>query len=205
MKREHVQKMIGVMGSVAAAAVVLLVAVRRRTKKEKADDAAGGALISSRGKRMNMPALPYLGGVIEGFMNPYDAKSGEGVILMAVAENKLCWDMLKPRIESSLSDLPEWVLGYGPMEGQDTLRESLAAFMRKYLLRLDDSASYPPSEPPYPAASELICATGLSAIISNLFFCICEAGDAVLIPSPYCKQVSSSWEHIWLQRRAIRD
>ena len=52
--------------------------------------------------------LPYISGVIEGFMDPYDAKTNpNGVILMAVAENKLTWDLLKPKIEQGFENLPQ--------------------------------------------------------------------------------------------------
>ena len=52
--------------------------------------------------------LPYISGVIEGFMDPYDAaKNPDGVILMAVAENKLTWDLLKPEVEQGFANLPQ--------------------------------------------------------------------------------------------------
>ena len=54
--------------------------------------------ISSRGERLNMPGLPYIQGVFEGFSDPYDPGTKNGVILLAVAENKLCWDVLKPKV-----------------------------------------------------------------------------------------------------------
>ena len=74
-------------------------------KSAGAPDGAGmSSDISSRGDRMNMPALPYLGGVIEGFTEPFDPATGKGVVLMAVAENKLCWDVLKPRVEAAMRD-----------------------------------------------------------------------------------------------------
>ena len=108
-------------------------------------------------------------------MNPYDSSTNpDGVILMAVAENKLCWPMLKEKVEECFQDLPQWVASYGPMQGQPMLVDPLADFMAANLyggLR--------------PDPSELVVGTGLSAILSNLFYCLCEAGDAVLIPAPY--------------------
>ena len=39
--------------------------------------------LSTRGERLTLPGLPYMGGVMAGFMNPYDAeKNPDGVILM---------------------------------------------------------------------------------------------------------------------------
>jgi hypothetical protein len=41
-------------------------------------------------------------------MDPYDAvKNPNGVILMAVAENKLTWDLLKPKVEHGFANLPQ--------------------------------------------------------------------------------------------------
>ena len=92
------------------------------------------SLISSRGERLTLPGLPYLAGVLEGFRDPFDiATNPDGVVLLAVAENKLCWDLLKPKIEACFADLPQWTASYGPMQGQPMLTTPLAAFLAKYL------------------------------------------------------------------------
>eukprot|EP00927_Polykrikos_kofoidii_P049997 TRINITY_DN43963_c0_g1_i1.p1 TRINITY_DN43963_c0_g1~~TRINITY_DN43963_c0_g1_i1.p1 ORF type:complete len:491 (+),score=70.00 TRINITY_DN43963_c0_g1_i1:92-1564(+) len=143
---------------------------RQRQKKERKEQDED---ISSRGQRLTLPSLPYLEGVIEGFSNPYNPSTGEGVILLAVAENKLSWDMLQPRVEKGFQGMESWVANYGPMTGQDMLLEPLAKFMEAHITHV-------PVQP-----KELVCGTGVAAILSNLFFSICEAGDAVLIPAPY--------------------
>jgi aspartate/methionine/tyrosine aminotransferase len=107
-------------------------------------------------------------------MNPYDPETNpSGVILMAVAENKLCWDLLKPRCERALLDIPQWTASYGPMGGNPRLMAPLAKFLEKHVFCCAV------------APEDLICTTGVSAALSTLFYAICEAGDCVLIPIPY--------------------
>jgi aspartate/methionine/tyrosine aminotransferase len=134
-----------------------------------------------------------------GFMNPYNQETNEGVILMAVAENKLTWDLLQSNIQKSLSKpLPQWTSGYGPMHGQVILREVLSKFINKYIINLnsddhtnnDDTAAEEEKEEEgkndYKInPDELSCATGCSSIISNMFYCLFEPQDTILIPSPY--------------------
>ena len=77
----------GCVASVAAAA-----GLAWRGRRRRADDDATlvAPLISSRGARLNLPSLPYIDGVIEGFREPYDAAARpDGVIMLAVAENKV--------------------------------------------------------------------------------------------------------------------
>jgi aspartate/methionine/tyrosine aminotransferase len=54
------------------------------------------------------------------------------------------------------------------MQGQPMLTEPLAAFLAQFVY-----------QGVKPNPSELVVGTGLSAILSNLFFSLCEAGDAV--------------------------
>ena len=165
----------------------------RRRQKKASELALSKEGVSARGMRLNQPALPYLAGVIEGFANPYDPATGEGIVLLAVAENKLAWPVLKPRIEKGLSKLPDWVANYGPMEGQAALREPLAKFLETRVVKA-------PVDP-----AHLSCATGVGAALSNLFFAICDAGDAVLIPSPYYSAFDSDLRSVCdLKRVPVR-
>ena len=143
---------------------------RKRKKNDKNDS------LSSRGSRLTRPALPYMGGVLEGFAEPYDATTGKGVILLAVAENKLCWPRLKPRVEAALKQIPDWTANYGPMDGGAQLKGALARFLDRRIIRDDRSRV---------VSDHVSCAAGAAACLNNLFLSICEAGDSVLIPAPY--------------------
>ena len=144
---------------------------KRKRKKNNDKDS-----LSSRGSRLTRPALPYMGGVLEGFAEPYDAATGKGVILLAVAENKLCWPRLKPRVEAALKQIPDWTANYGPMDGGAQLKGALARFLDRRIVR-DDR--------PRVVSDHVSCAAGAAACLNNLFLSICEAGDSVLIPAPY--------------------
>jgi len=117
-----------------------------------------------------------MGGVLEGFAEPYDAATGKGVILLAVAENKLCWPRLKPRVEAALKQIPDWTANYGPMDGGAQLKGALARFLDRRIIRDDRSRV---------VSDHVSCAAGAAACLNNLFLSICEAGDSVLIPAPY--------------------
>jgi histidinol-phosphate/aromatic aminotransferase/cobyric acid decarboxylase-like protein len=54
------------------------------------------------------------------------------------------------------------------MQGQPTLTEPLAAFLAKFVFN-----------GVAPSPTELVVGTGLSAILSNVFYSLCEPGDAV--------------------------
>lgn len=64
----------------------------------------------------------------------------DGLILLAVAENKLCWPMLRPEVERILSTVPDWVANYGPMSGQPPLRQSVAAFLQERVVKVSAEA-----------------------------------------------------------------
>ena len=183
------------LGFVAAAAVVQQARQRKERKRQRRRQRKAKELalsqegISSRGLRLNQPPLPYIGGLIAGFERPYDRATGEGVVLLAVAENKLAWRTLKPKVEACLTDLPDWVANYGPMEGQDALRAPLAAFLSARVVKTRVDAAH------------LSCATGVGAALNNLFFAICEAGDAVLIPAPYYSAFDSDLRAVCDLRR----
>lgn len=142
--------------------------------------------LSERGMQLMQPALPYLSNVLKGFSSPFDVdKNPEGYILVAVAENKLCWsDIILHRIrryfEVECSGPPSWSANYGPLHGAPVLREAVANFMKiKFYQEL-----------PYPcpfalSGEDIICTAGATAAVSNLFYAICSPGDTVLIPAPY--------------------
>ena len=84
---------------------------KRRTARKKNDK---NDSLSSRGQ-LTRPALPTWA-ASSGLRRALDAATGKGVILLAVAENKLCWPRLKPRVEAALKQVPDWTANYGPMD-----------------------------------------------------------------------------------------
>jgi len=126
---------------------------------------------------MNTPLLPYIAGVIDGAVNPYNLETGEGVFALAVAENKLAHDVLEPRVKAAFANMPTTTFSYNIMFGWQSVRESISALMRERFCKDVHAVG--------PVADEIICAAGAAAVLTHTFYCICEAGDVCLIPSPY--------------------
>lgn len=161
---------------VVAAAGVTVTAVILYLKRKKKGP------LSSRGLELTAPVLPYMSGVIKAFSSPFDAETNpDGYILLAVAENKLMWPEMKERVSVALSPgMPDWVANYGPAEGDKALREVLVFLMGRTMYY-----EVPDPCPFQFGPDDLICTSGVGAALSNLFYCIAEPGDVVLIPSPY--------------------
>lgn len=142
---------------------------------------------------MNMPSLTYAGGVID-FRDPYQTDSLDqgDCVFMALAENKLMWaDVLKPRVLQALQALQDSSVFYVPMQGQVALRRSVSAFLERRVTKV-------PGRP-----DEVVCCTGVSALLSNLFYCLCEDGDLVLIPAPYYSAFDSDLRAFCNLRRVL--
>jgi len=144
---------------------------------------------------MNMPSLSFIGGVVD-FKDPYQAElfgsleSGEWAFL-AVAENRLMWDVVKPLVTRALQSLPDSSVSYLPMQGQVALRQALSRFFERRVMKV-----------PVPA-NELVCGAGVSAVVSNLFYCLCEEGDLVLMPAPYYSAFDSDLRAFCNLRRVL--
>eukprot|EP00929_Paragymnodinium_shiwhaense_P086686 TRINITY_DN47152_c0_g1_i1.p1 TRINITY_DN47152_c0_g1~~TRINITY_DN47152_c0_g1_i1.p1 ORF type:complete len:515 (-),score=115.81 TRINITY_DN47152_c0_g1_i1:177-1721(-) len=193
--------------SVAAASALLWYYWRKR-REEDVDDAAlqteqtcfkrtvsrsCTGQISSRGMRLNMPSLSYLGGVLD-FKDPYAVEEFEkgDLIFLGLAENKLMWsDVLMPRVVQSMKELSSTVVSYVPTQGQVALRRAFSSFLEHYVTKAPV------------APEEIICGTGVSAILSNLFYCLCEEGDLVLIPAPYYSAFDSDLSAFCNLRRVM--
>ncbi len=66
-----------------------------------------------------------------------------------------------------------WLAAYGDMKGTPRFKEALAAHMSK---KFGGYAFAP---------RHVAVAAGCGAIIDMLAFCICEAGDGIMIPTPF--------------------
>ncbi|MCC5931399.1 MAG: aminotransferase class I/II-fold pyridoxal phosphate-dependent enzyme [Cyclobacteriaceae bacterium] len=98
----------------------------------------------------------------------------DGAFPMNVAENHLCWDMLKEKIESVTrnNSIPEWVASYGDPAGVRSFREAVAAFLSEFLVH---------QEVP---ADTLACSAGATSVIEMTSFLLADPGDTAVIPAP---------------------
>ncbi|MEW5316029.1 MAG: hypothetical protein WDW38_007421 [Sanguina aurantia] len=130
--------------------------------------------LAPRASRAVKPALSYIQAFLDGQKRPWSLQdSDEGSIVMTMAENKLCNDMLQERI-LKLQGCPQDVLCYDDFTGKQRLREAMAQLLEDTFMK---GISVSPSH--------LAVLTGCGAVIDNLVFCISSPGDGILIPAPY--------------------
>lgn len=119
-------------------------------------------------------------------MDEYDEdKNPSGIINLGTSENKLCFDLLSWRltqgdmlhVEPSLLQYPDW-------RGHLFLREEVAKFLSFYC------------KSPAPLKPEnVVVLNGCASLFSALATVLCEAGEALLIPTPYYGAIT---QHIYL-------
>ncbi|KAL1786187.1 exostosin-2 isoform X1 [Sigmodon hispidus] len=119
-------------------------------------------------------------------MDEYDEdKNPSGVINLGTSENKLCFDLLSRRltqsdmfyVEPSLLQYPDW-------RGHLFLREEVARFLSFYC------------KSPAPLKPEnVVVLNGCASLFSALATVLCEAGEALLIPTPYYGAIT---QHVYL-------
>lgn len=130
---------------------------------------------SVRSGRLLKPMLSYIGALIRAQRDGiWDADARpDGWIPLVVAENKLGNAAMLERM-AAVTDCPTLVLNYSGMKGIRELQVSLARLMERFFL------------PGHSVHPQHICiSSGCSAILDNMFYCLCDEGDGVLIPAPY--------------------
>ncbi|GAB1286608.1 1-aminocyclopropane-1-carboxylate synthase-like protein 1 [Apodemus speciosus] len=119
-------------------------------------------------------------------MDEFDEdKNPSGIINLGTSENKLCFDLLSWRltqgdmlhVEPSLLQYPDW-------RGHLFLREEVAKFLTFYC------------KSPAPLKPEnVVVLNGCASLFSALATVLCEAGEALLIPTPYYGAIT---QHVYL-------
>jgi aspartate/methionine/tyrosine aminotransferase len=130
--------------------------------------------LSRRGQLLvATPPFPeYLHEHFERVGQPWDPVSNPGgYISMCIAENKLTWDLLEPKM-AECRDITQRAVGYDAMIGSMQFREELARFIgRTFLGRAI-------------APEQLAVLSGAGSVLELLFYTICDPGVGVLIPTP---------------------
>ncbi len=151
-------------------------------------EATNASVLSARGQQLlAAPPMPeYLTAhFLQGASDPFHPQSNpDGYIGLCVAENRLMWDVLEPRVRAS-RDVPETALAYDAMIGSNGFRESLANFLSERLLGRTI------------AAQNIAVLAGAGSVLEILFYTLADPGDAVLIPTP-------SYAGFWLDLQ-VRD
>ncbi|TFV94543.1 aminotransferase class I/II-fold pyridoxal phosphate-dependent enzyme [Algoriphagus kandeliae] len=97
-----------------------------------------------------------------------------GALPMNVAENHLCWEMLRDRIQKVTREntIPEWVASYTDPAGAPSFREATAEFLSKFLMHV-------PVNP-----DSLAFSGGATSTIEMTSFLLANPGDTAVIPAP---------------------
>ncbi len=98
----------------------------------------------------------------------------EGAFPMNVAENQLCWNQLKKKIQevTRTKDIPDWVAGYGDPAGVEPFREAIAKFMSDFIVKAQIDAD------------TLAISGGATGVIEMTSFLLANPGDTAVIPAP---------------------
>lgn len=103
----------------------------------------------------------------------YSPETPEGALQLGVAESQLLPDLLTEALNVPVS-LQADAIYYQPTPGRESLRQAMADYT-KDMLKLSRDLD----------PEGMIVGAGCNAVLENLCFCLAEAGDAVLIPTPY--------------------
>ncbi len=107
--------------------------------------------------------------------NHYDPKSNpEGCFAMNVAENHLCWEMLRNRIERVTREksIPDWVASYGDPAGVLSFRKATATYLSEFLVKQKVDPE------------TLAFSVGATSTIEMTAFLLANPGDTAVIPAP---------------------
>ncbi|KAE8683817.1 putative aminotransferase ACS10 [Hibiscus syriacus] len=127
---------------------------------------------------------PYYVGLRRAKEDPYDELSNpNGVIQLGLAENKLSLDLVKHWLadnaeqailrngkELSISQ----IVPYQPFDGSMEFKVAVAGFMSQVM---EKAVSFNPSQ--------VVLTAGATPAIEILSFCLADAGNAFLVPTPY--------------------
>lgn len=123
--------------------------------------------LSSRGRRLidSAPMSPYFEAHVERRGDP-------DYVGLCVAENKLVWDLLRPKLTAPRPGMPPEAIWYDDWTGSHRFREQLGSFMgRTFLGRRFDP-------------EHIAVLAGAGSVLEMLFHNIADPGDGVLVPTP---------------------
>lgn len=130
--------------------------------------------LSTRGRQLidEAPMQPYFAAHFERIGDRYHPDTNpDGYVGLAVAENKLVWDVLGPRLQEPRR-VPPGAVHYDRMIGNRGFRENLARFMGRTFMGREVDPDH------------LAVLAGAGSVLEILFYVLADRGDGVLIPTP---------------------
>lgn len=129
-------------------------------------------ILSKRGAKLLENAQPLVEAHFKSESDPWNKDTNpRGYINLGTAENHLVFDLLEPVLNKN-PELEALHTHYGPLYGLDSFRQVMAG----YLTTMTGAEV---------KKDQIVTASGSSAIIDMLMYCLCDSGDGVIIPAPY--------------------
>ena len=135
---------------------------------------ARGSFLSERARLLlaSPPAPEYLREHFARAGEPFEAATRpDGYIPLCIAENRLVWDLLAPKM-AACRDVPPRVLGYDIMSGALEFRQRLARFAGRAFL----GREFRPEQ--------IAVLAGAGTVLESLFHALGDPGDGILVPTP---------------------
>ncbi len=133
-------------------------------------------ILSKRGfKASNTPLRIDLDLFFEAIVDQFHPKENpNGKFLLNVAENKLCWPLLREKLHEIMrsQDLPDWVSGYTASLGHPMFRKALTSMISKYIAKTEIDPNY------------IGVQRGATSVIEVSSFLLGDPGDTVVFPAP---------------------
>jgi aspartate/methionine/tyrosine aminotransferase len=138
-------------------------------------DADSSSSVSSRRGRRAVSLLPsYLADARD--VTKYSPETPQGALQFCVAESLMLEDWLVPALNHPRQqDVPANAIYYQPTAGRQDFRETMGGYIEG-LLGLQNGRLH---------VDGLVLGAGCNAVLENLCFTLAEAGESVLIPTPY--------------------
>lgn len=130
--------------------------------------------LSARGTSLatNRPTPRYIDEHFARVADRWDADSNpDGYVPMCLAENKLVWDLLGPKLAAG-REVPARVVEYDAMVGAASFRAALATFLEHRMVGR-------PVDPDH-----IIALAGAGTVLEMLFHVIADPGEGILVPTP---------------------
>ena len=132
--------------------------------------------LSNRGKdAVSTKLRPDIEIFFEALQNAWHAEENiKGSFPLNMAENKLCWPMLRNKIQDiiRLREIPNWVANYTGIGGADEFLEVIAQFLSTYLAKTQIESIH------------LAASAGATAVLELASMVLCDPGDVAVIPAP---------------------
>ncbi|KAK3651451.1 hypothetical protein LTR56_005593 [Elasticomyces elasticus] len=112
--------------------------------------------------------------LVQALSNSWSEANTEGTVILGLAENTLMHREIADHIKAhfEIDTHSQFTYGHGP-QGSPRLRKALATFFKENFHALGEVT-----------AEQLVIASGVSAVIDHVTWCICDEGEGILFPAP---------------------